>query len=226
VRVIAGTARGIPLRAPRDPGTRPVTDRVKETLFAILGERVVDATVLLIRGHVDGSRVQRVVRQAGVYAQVLDRRAWLDERLSSGKVSRSETAFTVSRLAAVAAAVTAGLLTLVLSGPGRRRTTTTLLALGTSRRTARVVATLELLPTLVVAGIVGSGLGLLLARLSSGALGVATLTGNTGDLVVRPDAGSMLTTGLAVTVLTAVVVAVAAWLAPFGQRGEDFEESP
>ena len=46
MRVIAGTARGIPLRAPRDPGTRPVTDRVKETLFAILGERVVDATVL------------------------------------------------------------------------------------------------------------------------------------------------------------------------------------
>jgi 16S rRNA (guanine966-N2)-methyltransferase len=46
VRVIAGTAGGILLRAPRDPGTRPVTDRVKETLFAILGERVLDARVL------------------------------------------------------------------------------------------------------------------------------------------------------------------------------------
>jgi 16S rRNA (guanine966-N2)-methyltransferase len=40
MRVIAGTARGIPLRAPRDDGTRPVTDRVKETLFGILAERV------------------------------------------------------------------------------------------------------------------------------------------------------------------------------------------
>jgi 16S rRNA (guanine966-N2)-methyltransferase len=46
MRVIAGSARGIPLRAPKDRGTRPITDRVKETLFAILGERVPDARVL------------------------------------------------------------------------------------------------------------------------------------------------------------------------------------
>ena len=46
MRVIAGVARGHPLVAPRDRATRPITDRVKETLFAILGERVVDATVL------------------------------------------------------------------------------------------------------------------------------------------------------------------------------------
>jgi 16S rRNA (guanine(966)-N(2))-methyltransferase RsmD len=46
MRVIAGTARGIPLTAPRDRATRPITDRVKETLFAILGDRVVDARVL------------------------------------------------------------------------------------------------------------------------------------------------------------------------------------
>jgi 16S rRNA (guanine(966)-N(2))-methyltransferase RsmD len=46
MRVIAGAARGVPLRAPRDPDTRPVTDRVKETLFGILGERVPGARVL------------------------------------------------------------------------------------------------------------------------------------------------------------------------------------
>ena len=46
MRVIAGVARGHPLVAPRDRGTRPITDRVKETLFAILGERVPDARVL------------------------------------------------------------------------------------------------------------------------------------------------------------------------------------
>lgn len=46
MRVIAGTARGIPLQAPRDRSTRPITDRVKETLFAILGDRVPDARVL------------------------------------------------------------------------------------------------------------------------------------------------------------------------------------
>ncbi|MGH2401325.1 MAG: 16S rRNA (guanine(966)-N(2))-methyltransferase RsmD [Candidatus Limnocylindria bacterium] len=46
MRVIAGSAGGQPLVAPRDAGTRPITDRVKETLFAILGERVPDARVL------------------------------------------------------------------------------------------------------------------------------------------------------------------------------------
>ena len=46
MRVIAGTARGVPLTAPKDRSTRPVTDRVKETLFAILGDRVPDARVL------------------------------------------------------------------------------------------------------------------------------------------------------------------------------------
>jgi 16S rRNA (guanine(966)-N(2))-methyltransferase RsmD len=46
VRVIAGVARSIQLVAPRDRATRPITDRVKETLFAILAGRVLDARVL------------------------------------------------------------------------------------------------------------------------------------------------------------------------------------
>jgi 16S rRNA (guanine966-N2)-methyltransferase len=46
VRVIAGTAGGRTLRAPRTRDTRPITDRVKESLFGILGERVVGARML------------------------------------------------------------------------------------------------------------------------------------------------------------------------------------
>ncbi len=46
MRVIAGTARGRHLVAPRGSATRPISDRVKETLFAILAERVLDARVL------------------------------------------------------------------------------------------------------------------------------------------------------------------------------------
>jgi 16S rRNA (guanine966-N2)-methyltransferase len=44
-RVIAGTARGIRLEAP-GPGTRPLADRVKQTLFAILEPDLPDARVL------------------------------------------------------------------------------------------------------------------------------------------------------------------------------------
>lgn len=46
MRVNAGVARGVPLVAPRDRATRPITDRVKETLFGILGDRVPEARVL------------------------------------------------------------------------------------------------------------------------------------------------------------------------------------
>lgn len=46
MRVVAGLARGVPLSSPRGAGTRPIADRVKETLFDILGDRVIDAVVL------------------------------------------------------------------------------------------------------------------------------------------------------------------------------------
>ena len=36
MRVIAGTARSMPLITPKGEGTRPTTDRIKETLFNIL----------------------------------------------------------------------------------------------------------------------------------------------------------------------------------------------
>ncbi len=44
-RVIAGSARGVRLAAPGE-GTRPLTDRVKQTLFAILEPELEGATVL------------------------------------------------------------------------------------------------------------------------------------------------------------------------------------
>ena len=43
--MIAGTARGIRLAAPGD-GTRPLTDRVKQTLFAVLEPALDDAVVV------------------------------------------------------------------------------------------------------------------------------------------------------------------------------------
>jgi len=45
MRIIAGSAGGIRLEVP-DKGARPTTDRVREAVFSILGERVVGARVL------------------------------------------------------------------------------------------------------------------------------------------------------------------------------------
>jgi 16S rRNA (guanine(966)-N(2))-methyltransferase RsmD len=46
MRIITGSAKGIRLSAPRGLGTRPTADRVKEAVFNILGDIVVDAQVL------------------------------------------------------------------------------------------------------------------------------------------------------------------------------------
>jgi 16S rRNA (guanine966-N2)-methyltransferase len=46
VRVIAGSAKGRILQAPRTPATRPITDRAKESLFAILAPRIPGARFL------------------------------------------------------------------------------------------------------------------------------------------------------------------------------------
>lgn len=45
MRIISGTAKGIPLVVPKGE-VRPTTDRVREALFSILGERIIDANVL------------------------------------------------------------------------------------------------------------------------------------------------------------------------------------
>lgn len=46
LRVIAGTARGMPLKAVPGDVTRPITDRVKEALFNILGADIQNASLL------------------------------------------------------------------------------------------------------------------------------------------------------------------------------------
>ena len=46
MRIIAGTARGRHLKAPRGFETRPMMDRAKEALFSALGEALSDAVVL------------------------------------------------------------------------------------------------------------------------------------------------------------------------------------
>jgi 16S rRNA (guanine966-N2)-methyltransferase len=46
MRVIAGALKGRRLQAPRWPGLRPTSDKLRETLFDILGASIVEAHVL------------------------------------------------------------------------------------------------------------------------------------------------------------------------------------
>jgi 16S rRNA (guanine(966)-N(2))-methyltransferase RsmD len=46
MRIITGSAKGAKLKAPHGDSTRPTADRVKESLFNILGHKVTEAHVL------------------------------------------------------------------------------------------------------------------------------------------------------------------------------------
>ena len=46
MRVIAGKARSMPLKTIEGPGTRPTTDRIKETLFNVLSSHIADGRFL------------------------------------------------------------------------------------------------------------------------------------------------------------------------------------
>ncbi len=84
-RVIGGSAKGTRLAAP-GPGTRPLTDRVKQTLFAVLGPELEDAVVLdlfagsgaggieaLSRGAARATFVERDAGAARILAENLRR---------------------------------------------------------------------------------------------------------------------------------------------------------
>lgn len=72
MRVIAGTARGIPLLTPEGKGTRPTTDRIKETLFNILAPDIADVRFLDLFGGSGGIAIEALSRGAA-YAFVIER---------------------------------------------------------------------------------------------------------------------------------------------------------
>lgn len=72
MRIITGTARGARLKAPKGIDTRPTADRVKESLFSILGQRVRGARVLDLFAGTGGLGLEALSRGA-VAAVFVDR---------------------------------------------------------------------------------------------------------------------------------------------------------
>ena len=64
MRIIAGEARGRRLYAPAGEDTRPTADRVRESLFNILGARVRDARVLDLFGGTGAMALEALSRGA------------------------------------------------------------------------------------------------------------------------------------------------------------------
>jgi 16S rRNA (guanine966-N2)-methyltransferase len=64
MRVISGSAKGRPLKGVPGTGTRPITDRVKEALFNILADDVIDAHVLDLFAGTGGVGIEALSRGA------------------------------------------------------------------------------------------------------------------------------------------------------------------
>ena len=68
MRVIAGTARSLPLKTPEGTDTRPTTDRIKETLFNMLQTYIPDCVFVDIFSGSGGIGIEALSRgQSGIY---------------------------------------------------------------------------------------------------------------------------------------------------------------
>ena len=64
MRVIAGTARSLPLKTPRGTDTRPTTDRIKETLFNMIQKEVPGSVFLDLFSGSGGIGIEALSRGA------------------------------------------------------------------------------------------------------------------------------------------------------------------
>lgn len=64
MRIIAGIAKGRVLRSLRGPALRPTADRVRESMFGVLGERVAGAVFLDLYGGVGSVGLEALSRGA------------------------------------------------------------------------------------------------------------------------------------------------------------------
>lgn len=74
MRVIAGSAKGRPLRPPRTSATRPITDRAKESLFNILAPRIPGSRFLDLFAGTGGVGIEALSRGAA-HATFVERAA-------------------------------------------------------------------------------------------------------------------------------------------------------
>ncbi len=75
MRIIAGTHRGRRLRGPEGEGLRPTSDRVREALFSLLGNRLLHSRFLDLYAGTGAVAVEAVSRGAA-HATCVESNAW------------------------------------------------------------------------------------------------------------------------------------------------------
>lgn len=105
MRVIAGTARSIPLKAPEGLTTRPTTDRIKETLFNMLQQEIPHCTFLDLFGGSGAIGIEALSRGAScaVFVESSKKAAQcITENLQRTKLERNAVVYAMDYLGAFA----------------------------------------------------------------------------------------------------------------------------
>ena len=96
MRVIAGKARSMPLKTIDGPGTRPTTDRIKETLFNVLSPYVSDCRFLDLFAGSGAIGIEALSRGAGYacFAEQSQKAAdCIEENLAFTRLSESSRVY-------------------------------------------------------------------------------------------------------------------------------------
>lgn len=120
IRVIAGTLKGRRLETPTWAGLRPTSDRLRETLFNVIGARVVEARVLDGYAGTGANGIEALSRGAAhvAFVEADPRAARLVARnVERSGIARDRYAIIRARFADAAARWPAGTFDLVLLDP-------------------------------------------------------------------------------------------------------------
>lgn len=71
IRIISGSAKGMRIRSVPGESTRPITDRVKESLFNIIGNDIIESNFLDLFSGTGSVSIEALSRRAA-YARMLD----------------------------------------------------------------------------------------------------------------------------------------------------------
>ncbi len=108
VRIISGDAKGTRLKTPKGMKTRPTADRVKESVFGILGGKIEDSVVLdLFSGSgalglealSRGAAIATLVDKSAESVKIIKENAELTKMDSVAKICREDVFQAVKRLA-------------------------------------------------------------------------------------------------------------------------------
>ena len=206
---VAGTASAVP----GVPGSAFVV-LPWQALGSTLGSSPPLPTLMLVVGpHLDGSRLQAVVRRDLPGAMVTLRATELASLTTAPLPNSAYVAIAAGSVAAAGLALLILLIALVLSAYPRELTLARLRVMGLAAGQARWLVVAEVLPQVVVAAVGGVVCAVVLAPLVGPSIDLSSFTGTGAGVPVRPEPAPLAAVLVGLVVLALLTLAVESLIA-------------